>query len=233
MWLYLLPFPRFSEILAKNCEFFRSRRPRWMVSIGMCKGAWAQENYRMMGLTDSGKGLMMCLVLVVLSTEACTSVTDDGHRSTVLVPRLRIASHGNKLILLVSETICVSWWLRWNICPHCQCQMWNLHLYSAVISISTALGVLSRSWLSRLQQLSEATASAERKSSETDGRVSVWLMQTVPRLSSDQLLVDDAVAQRRRRVGRMSIYATDVDATLLWLGSERVLQTNHINHGFR
>jgi len=52
-----------------------------MVSIGMCKGAWAQENYRMMGLTDSGKGLMMCLV--VLSTEACTSVTDDGHRSTV------------------------------------------------------------------------------------------------------------------------------------------------------
>ena len=63
--------------------------------------------------------------------------------------------------------------------------------------------------------------------------MSVWLMQTVPRLSSDQLLVDDAVAQRRRRVGRMSIYATDVDATLLWLGSERVLQTNHINHGFR
>ena len=56
-------------------------------------------------------------------------------------------------------------------------------IYRGVKRISIALGLLNRSWLGRLQQLlsEAAAAAAERQVSETDGRISVSLVQTVRR----------------------------------------------------
>jgi len=52
-------------------------------------------------------------------------------------------------------------------------------IHRGVKRISIALGVLNRNWLGRLQQLlSEAAAAAESQVSETDARVTVWLVQT-------------------------------------------------------